>query len=95
MMMIVSIQLSLELLSHCYYSRRMPRTSHRGRKKVALEPSEEYLRLDHHKQLICWNYFVQFAATQGKEGWDPAEAGSVYHYRSSSYIQSLGSGSWF
>lgn len=72
----------------------MPRTSHRGRKKETLEPLEEYLRLDHHKQLLCWNYF-RFTETQGKEGWNPVEAGSVYHYRSSAYIQSLGSASWF
>lgn len=76
---------------------RMARTAaaSRGRKKApTLEPLEEYLRLDYYKQLVCWNYF-QFAATQGQQGWNPDEAGSVFHYRSSAYVQSLGSGSWF
>lgn len=73
----------------------MPRTANKGRRKEpAADPLTLYQRLEHHKQVVCWNYF-QYTHTEGEEGWNPVEAGSVFQYRSSAYIQSLGSASWF
>jgi hypothetical protein len=76
----------------------MPRTGRKGlggRKKAPSRPPlEEYESLEYHKKLICYNYF-QFIVTNGVEGWDPSDAGSVYHQRSSNYLLSLGSDSWF
>lgn len=58
-------------------------------------PLQIYSGLDHFKQLICWNYY-RFIETDGAEGWNPAEAGSVNHQRSTSaYLTSLGTSSWF
>lgn len=86
--------------SHCFdppcWTRRMPRTASKRRPKGPdKEPIDVYDRLEYHKQLICWNYY-QYTATSGEIGWNPSEAGSVYHQeRSSAYITSLGSDSWF
>jgi hypothetical protein len=69
----------------------MPRT--RGSKnksnKDDRDPLEVYKNLELHKQLVCWNYF-RFLETNGAEGWNPADAGSVFHQRSSQYLLSLG-----
>jgi hypothetical protein len=71
----------------------MPRTATKKRKDNRT-PLEVYEALDHHKQLICWNYY-RFIETNGEEGWNPKEPGSVHHQRSSAYLLSLGSDSWF
>ena len=74
----------------------MPRTApKKGRKADPnTDPLARWNKLARHDKIICWNYF-QFAATDGREGWNPAEAGSVFHQRSSAYLLSLGSDSWF
>ena len=77
----------------------MPRTAKKtkagGKKKDPNdEPLYQYSKLPAHDKLICWNYY-QYTATAGAEGWNPNEAGSVFHQRSSNYLLSLGSSSWF
>jgi hypothetical protein len=73
----------------------MPRTAAKGGRRVDNRPPLViYNSLDHHKQLICWHYF-RFIQTGGLEGWNPAEAGSINHQRSSEYLIALGSSSWF
>jgi hypothetical protein len=74
----------------------MPRTAKGGGRKKPPErpPQEEYTNLEWHKQFVCWNYF-RYIESGGQEGWNPAEAGSVFHYRSSEYVASLGTESWF
>lgn len=73
----------------------MPRTASKRRPKgPEKDPIDIYRELEYHKQLICWNYY-RFKVTDGEEGWNPTEAGSIYHQRSSVYLLSLGSGSWF
>jgi hypothetical protein len=73
----------------------MPRTATRYKKHhSSSSPLDRYQALEHHEKLICWRYF-QFISSDGKEGWNTAEVGSVFHYRSSAYIQSKGSRSWF
>lgn len=72
----------------------MPRTRAKSKKDPNDPPLYRWTKLKQHDKLICWNYF-QYTATNGEEGWNPANAGSVDHYRVSAYIQSLGSASWF
>jgi hypothetical protein len=73
----------------------MPRHANRGRPRDLDRPPEEaYDRLKWHEQYICYQYW-NYRATRGKEGWNPIEAGSVHHQRSSTYLLSLGSDSWF
>lgn len=76
----------------------MPRTAAKNNQGRKSDPNRDHLarweKLPPHDKVICWNYF-QYTATQGEEGWNPAEAGSLFHQRSSSYLLSLGSGSWF
>jgi hypothetical protein len=74
----------------------MPRTAKGGGRKKPPErpPVEEYSDLEWHKQFVCWNYF-RYIESGGQEGWNPADAGSVFHYRSSEYVASLGTESWF
>lgn len=72
----------------------MPRTRAKTKKDPNDPPLYRWSKLDRHNKLVCWNYF-QYTATDGEEGWNPASAGSVDHYRISNYIQSLGSASWF
>ena len=70
----------------------MPRT--KGGSKYELDPENKWEKLQYVEQLICYNYYL-WTATQGKEGWNPRDAGSVYHRRSSNFIASSGSKSWF
>jgi hypothetical protein len=77
---------------HC--TKAMPRTAPRRRNHSSQTPLDRYQALAHHEKLICWRYY-QFIATEGREGWNTAEVGSVFHYRSSAYIQSQGSAHWF
>jgi hypothetical protein len=73
----------------------MPRHAARGRPRDLAKPAEEaYDRLKWHEQFICYQYW-SYRATRGKEGWNPDESGSRFHQRSSSYLLSLGSDSWF
>jgi hypothetical protein len=73
----------------------MPRTAARGRPRDSERPAEDhYDRLKWHEQYICYQYW-NWKATRGAEGWNPSDAGSVYHQRSSSYLLTLGSDSWF
>lgn len=72
----------------------MPRTRAKTKKDPNDPPLYRWSKLARHDKLICWNYF-QYTATDGEEGWNPSNAGSVDHYRISNYIQSLGSASWF
>lgn len=74
----------------------MPRHNPKiGRPRDLERPAEEaYDRLKWHEQYICFQYW-NYRATRGKEGWNPTEAGSVFHQRSSAYLLSLGSYSWF
>ena len=72
----------------------MPRTKGTKRPDPNGKPLDRYEKLQYHDKLICFNYY-QFGATAGSEGWNPTEAGSVYHQRSSNYLLSLGSASWF
>ena len=74
----------------------MPRTQAKGgrRKDPNNDPVKAYEKLARHDKIICWNYY-QYITTDGAEGWNPREAGSVFHQRSSEYLVSLGSGSWF
>lgn len=49
-------------------------------------PQDRFDRLDYKDKLICYRYY-QFTASQGVEGWNPAQVGSVNHLRSSfSYL---------
>jgi hypothetical protein len=41
--------------------------------------------LQHHKQIVCYRYWL-YKNTEGREGWDPSCAGSLYHLRSSEYL---------
>lgn len=73
----------------------MPRTAATGRRKQNPKtPLEQYNYLKIHKKIVCWNY-LQFILTNGEEGWNTSQPGSVYHQRSSNYLLSLGSDSWF
>jgi hypothetical protein len=73
----------------------MPRTAEKGNKVDPNEnPRSRWEKLAHHDKLICWNYF-QYIATEGARGWNPQEAGSVFHQRSSNRLLALGSHSWF
>jgi hypothetical protein len=66
----------------------MPRHANRGRPRDLDRPPEEaYDRLKWHEQYICYQYW-NYRATRGKEGWNPIEAGSVHHQRSSTYLLS-------
>lgn len=66
-----------------------------GRPKDFDRSAEDaYDRLKWHEQYVCYQYW-NYRATRGKEGWNPNSAGSVIHQRSSSYLLSLGSDSWF
>jgi hypothetical protein len=67
----------------------------RGRRRAPQRPPlEEYNSLEHHKRLICW-YYYRGIVTGGREGFNPTEVGSVFHYRTSAYLQSKGRESWF
>lgn len=71
----------------------MPRTG--TKKRVAQIPAlKQYLKLNHADKFILWHYYL-YQKTDGKEGWNPKQPGSVYHQRSSNYLLSLGSQSWF
>jgi hypothetical protein len=74
----------------------MPRTAGRGgrRRNPILTPLDRYQALQHHEKVILWKYW-QFISSGGTEGWNIAEVGSVFHYRSSAYIQRQGTASWF
>ena len=73
----------------------MPRTA---ASKKKLDPNQNPLsrwaKLPHHDKFICWRYH-EYIITEGKLGWNPSEGGSVHHQRSSNYLLSLGSDSWF
>ncbi len=78
-------------------SRPMPRTRQTGRGgRTAPDatPLERYQNLDWHDQYICQQYYL-YIATAGSEGWNINQTGSIYHKRSSNYIDSLGGPSWF
>lgn len=62
--------------------------------KLQQPPSVRWIKLQHHDQVICWNYF-QYTATKGEVGWNPENAGSVNHYKALNWIVKLGSQSWF
>ena len=72
----------------------MARTRAKTKKDPNDPPSYRWSKLQHHDKIICYNYYI-YTATEGEQGWNPARAGSVDHYRSSAYIESLGSDSWF
>lgn len=72
----------------------MPRTRAKSKKDPNDPPLYRWEKLQLHDKVICYNYY-QFTATLGAEGWNPTAAGSVDHYRASTWIQSLGSSSWF
>jgi hypothetical protein len=74
----------------------MPRHTNKvGRPRDLDRPAEEaYDRLKWHEQYICYKYW-NYKATRGREGWNPQESGSVNHQRTSHYLLSLGSDSWF
>ena len=74
------------------FYRTMPRT--KGGSKCKLDLEQKWEKLQYAEQLICYNYYL-WTATEGKEGWNPKDAGSVYHRRSSNFIASCGSASWF
>jgi hypothetical protein len=76
----------------------MPRTRQLGRSGGRTAPNatplERYNRLDWHDKFICWQYYL-WISTSGTEGWNIAEVGSVFHQRTSAYLDSLGGPSWF
>jgi hypothetical protein len=77
----------------------MPRTAAKGgRRKDNRDPLVIYNDLPHYKQVICWYYF-RFVETNGEEGWNISEAGSVFHFRSSKVVQAAkppeATNSWF
>lgn len=66
----------------------MPRTAAKkgGSSIDKREPIEIYNTLEPHRQLVCYRYYT-WIKTEGSEGWNPRDAGSVFHYhRSSQYI---------
>jgi hypothetical protein len=72
----------------------MPRTAATKKRYVPKPPLVQYERLEFHAKYICWQYF-QYLETDGQVGWNPSQAGSVFHQRTSNYLLSLGSDSWF
>jgi len=73
----------------------MPRTTGRGRRvDPNADPVRRCSRLPCVDKLICWHCY-QFTATEGENGWNPTEAGSVFHCRASDFVQSQGSANWF
>jgi hypothetical protein len=74
----------------------MPSTGKRGPRRDNRLPLEIYNSLPHHKKVICWYYFLGIQ-TGGTEGWRAEEAGSAYHFRSSTIVKSHpdATQSWF
>lgn len=76
----------------------MPRTGRKGKGGKRADPNNDpvarFSKLERHDKIICYNYW-NYINTNGSEGWNPQEAGSVFHQRSSAYLLSLGSASWF
>ena len=71
----------------------MPRTASK-KKQQQQTAQEQYDKLAHADKLILWNHYL-YQQTDGKEGWNPKQPGSVYHQRSSAYLLKAGSQSWF
>lgn len=57
-------------------------------------PIQRFDRLDLASKLICYKYYLGLT-TGNEEGWNPKEAGSVFHQRSSRYLLTQGTASWF
>jgi hypothetical protein len=67
----------------------MPRTVPKSQRHYS-EPIDEFNALPHYLQVFWfkdWCFICNFAAEETTgEAWNPTNAGSVYHYRQSSYL---------
>ena len=73
----------------------MPRTKGaKNKNDPNKDPLARWDKLKLYDKFICYQYW-RYINTGSEEGWNPANAGSVTHRRSSFYLTTLGSDSWF